>query len=208
MPRLTIIVLALVATASVFANAAPSGDGKHRLGSNNGHHDDGRYRGCLTRSGRYDSDCLDEITKRSTIPGATNQGANGNFAQMAAAYRAYDEEFDQDGEDSGFKRPYGLFKRQNFPNVENSANNVNGVQDMQGASANYGPYGQLTPEQQYWFFRESMEDLVKRATPEEIAEGFDRMGGQYSAQFKQAATAKAYREKLNDWATKRSSFSE
>lgn len=29
---------------------------------------------------------LDEITKRSTIPGATNQGANGNFAQMAAAY--------------------------------------------------------------------------------------------------------------------------
>lgn len=42
-----------------------------------------------------------------------------------------------------------------------------------------------------------MEDLAKRATPEEIAEGFDRMGGQYSAQFKQAATAKAYREKLN-----------
>lgn len=33
MPRLTIIVLALVATASVFANAAPSGDGKHRLGA-------------------------------------------------------------------------------------------------------------------------------------------------------------------------------
>ncbi|KAL1936087.1 hypothetical protein VTP01DRAFT_221 [Rhizomucor pusillus] len=225
MPRLTILGLALVASASVFVNAAPTpgggllsgllgpmlGGGKKDSDNSNDHrpYRDHR-RECLTPYGHYDSNCEDEITKRDNVPGADN----GNVAQLSAK-NPYDDDTDIDidiDQDGQTGNPAAALKKRQEKAGTNNANGVQGASTTAPAAAVAAgvPNGQLTQEEQYLLFREYVDDfdMAKRATPEEVAEAYNKIRGQSIGQSKEAAAAKAYQDRLDDWATKRSSISQ